>query len=100
MGYANERRVIGDTLSNAVFTAGAGYKLKLSSTAELSDDARAIVSLEDGDEWRAENIAALTAKLTTLLSLKVSNTIRFVNVPTIGFEQTDTVTAVALVAKF
>lgn len=100
LGYANERRVTGDDLSNAVLTFGAAYKFKLSATAELSDDARAIFSLKDGDEWRADNIAALTAKLTTLLSLKVSNTIRFVNAPAFGFEKTDTVTAVALVAKF
>lgn len=99
-GYANERRVAGDTLSNGVLTFGAGYKLKLSATAEVSDDARAVLSLQDGDQWRAENLAAVTAKLTTLLSLKVSNTIRFVNRPTPGFEQTDTITAVALVAKF
>jgi putative salt-induced outer membrane protein YdiY len=99
-GYAHERRVVGNAQSNAVLTFGAAYKLTLSTSAEVSDDARTILSLQDGEEWRAENVAAVTAKLTTLFSLKVSNTVRFVNQPTLGFEQTDTVTAVALVAKF
>lgn len=100
LGYANERRFIGPDLSNAVLSTGIALKFKLSDTAEVSDDARAVYSLSDGDQWRADNIAALTAKLTTLLSLKVSHTTRFVNAPAFGFEKTDTITAVALVAKF
>jgi putative salt-induced outer membrane protein YdiY len=36
----------------------------------------------------------------TIFSLKVSNTIRYVNQPVPGFQTTDTITAVALVAKF
>jgi len=45
-------------------------------------------------------MATLTARLTTLLSLKVSNTVRYVHEPVIGFETTDTITAFALVLKF
>jgi putative salt-induced outer membrane protein YdiY len=46
------------------------------------------------------HVAAVTAKISTLLSLKVSHTTRFVNFPPPGFDKTDTITAVALVAKF
>ena len=42
----------------------------------------------------------LLTGLTGLLSLKVSHNIRFANQPPPGFENTDTVMAVALVAKF
>jgi putative salt-induced outer membrane protein YdiY len=56
--------------------------------------------LSDGNDWRAGNNATVSAKLTTIFSLKVSNTIRFVNQPVPGFLKTDTVTAIALVAKF
>ena len=35
-----------------------------------------------------------------IVSLKVSNVIRYVNAPVEGFETTDTITSVALVAKF
>jgi len=51
-------------------------------------------------DWRYANTLALTAKVTTLFSLKVSNTIRYVNLPVVGFTSTDAVTAIALVAKF
>lgn len=100
IGYADEQRVVAPDMSNGTLTLGAAYKLKVSSTAELSDEARTVLSLEDADEWRGENIVALTAKLNTLLSLKVSHTLRYVNEPTFGFDATDTITAVALVAKF
>jgi putative salt-induced outer membrane protein YdiY len=56
--------------------------------------------LSDGNDWRAGNNATVSAKLTTVFSLKLSNTIRYVNDPVPGFLKTDTVTAIALVAKF
>jgi putative salt-induced outer membrane protein len=100
LGYANEQRSVGDDISTAIASLGAGYRLRLSETAEFTDDGRFVLSLSQGDDWRFENVAAVTARLTDLFSLKVSNTIRFVNAPAPTFEKTDTITSVALVAKF
>jgi putative salt-induced outer membrane protein len=100
IGYANEQRLIGDDLSTAEFLTGASYKWTISPTANLTDDFGYSVSLSEGSDWRTANIVALTAKLTTLLSLKLSNTVRYVHLPVAGFENTDTITSVALVAKF
>lgn len=100
LGYAHETRVVGPNLSSAVIPTGALYTFTLSKTAEISDDARAVFSLADSADWRFANIASVTAKLNTLLSLKLANTVRFVNAPATGFEKTDTITAIALVAKF
>jgi putative salt-induced outer membrane protein len=100
LGYANEQRPLDMDLSTATAGAGGVYTLKLSATSELSEDGHFVWSLSDGEDWRYVNALALTAKVTTLLSLKVSNAIRFVNAPVPGFERTDSVTAIALVAKF
>jgi putative salt-induced outer membrane protein len=100
IGYAHETRVVPPNLSSAVVPAGALYTYTLSKTAEISDDGRFVFSLADSADWRFANIASVTAKLTTLLSLKLANTVRFVNAPAFGFEKTDTITAIALVAKF
>jgi putative salt-induced outer membrane protein YdiY len=100
LGYANERRVGDEDLSTAVFDAGTTYKWKFSDVAEFADDLRFNQSLSRGDDWRIGHIAAVTAKLTTILSLKAANDIRFRNAPPAGFEQTDMATSVALVAKF
>jgi putative salt-induced outer membrane protein len=100
LGYANEQRLFGNDLSTATFGAGALYILKISQTSELSEDGHFIVALSDGSDWRYVNALALTAKVTTIFSLKVSNTIRYLNLPVPGFKSADALTAVALVAKF
>ena len=100
LGYANEQRLIGNNLSTATLGAGGLYTLQISPTSELSEDGHFVFSLSDGSDWRYANAVALTAKVTTIFSLKLSNAIRFVNVPVLGFKNVDAVTAVALVAKF
>jgi putative salt-induced outer membrane protein len=100
LGYAHEGPLLGPTLSNGILTTAVLYTVKISKTAEFSEDGRLVLSLADGSDWRVANVASVTAKLTTLLSLKLSNTVRFVNAPVVSFEKTDTITAVALVAKF
>jgi hypothetical protein len=43
---------------------------------------------------------ALTARVAAGLSLKISNVVRYVGEPVVGFERTDTVTSAALVLSF
>ena len=100
LGYANERRITGDDVSTGVLDTGWAYKLKFSATAEFTDDLRYGASFYASKDWRLGHVAAVTARLTQLLSLKVSHTTRYSNFPPPGFEKTDTITAVALVAKF
>jgi putative salt-induced outer membrane protein len=100
IGYANEQRFIGDDLSTAEFLTGSSYRWTISPTANLTDDVGFSVSFADASDWRTANIVALTSDLTTLLSLKVSNTLRHVHAPVAGFKKTDSITSVALVARF
>lgn len=99
-GYTHESRVLGEALSTG--TAGAGwlYTLKISASSDVSEDGHFVFSLDHGNDWRYANTLALSAKLNSLLSLKVSNNVRYVNVPVAGFETTDVLSSVALVAKF
>jgi len=100
LGYANEQRRVGDNLSTATFSTGGLYTLAISSTSELTEEGRFVFSLSDSKDWRYANAIGLTAKITTLFSLKVANTIRYLNLPVQGSKTTDSVTAIALVAKF
>ena len=100
LGYAHESRVLGDDLSTATLATGANYSLKVSETSEVTEDGHLVFSLADGSDWRYANIAALSVKISTLLSLKLSNTIRYVNFPAPGFKNTDVLTSIAVVAKF
>jgi len=100
LGYMNEQRLEGDDVSSATWSLGAGYKWKISDTAEFTEDVRMTGIFADASDWRILQMAAVTARLTTLFSLKVSNTIRYAHAPVPGFKNTDTNTSVALVAKF
>ena len=100
LGYANEQRLLGNNLSTATLGGGGLYALKISDTSALTEDGHFVFALSDGSDWRYTNAVALTAKVSTIFSLKLSNTIRYLNLPVVGFRNTDAVTAVALVAKF
>ena len=99
-GYLNEERLAGADISSAIYSAGTFYKWAFSENAELVDEIRLIGTFDNGSDWRATHVISVTAKLTSLLSLKVSNLIRYVNFPPPGFRTTDTTTSVALVASF
>jgi putative salt-induced outer membrane protein len=99
-GYANEQRTIGADLSTGVAGAGFKYVLKLSETSDFTDELRYTQSLSTGQDYRGNHLAALTAKINTLFSLKLSNLLRYVNAPVAGFKKTDSITSMALVAKF
>jgi putative salt-induced outer membrane protein YdiY len=100
LGYANEQRLAGNNLSTATLSGGGLYTLKVSETSELTEDGHFVFALSDGSDWRYTNAVSLTAKVSTIFSLKIANTIRYLNLPVVGFKNTDAVTAVALVAKF
>jgi putative salt-induced outer membrane protein len=100
LGYLNEQRLLGNDVSSATYGTGASYRWKFSDTATISDEARFTGLFDDSDNWRILQTAAVTARLTQILSLKLSNTISYVNQPVASFKTTDTNTSAALVVKF
>jgi putative salt-induced outer membrane protein len=100
IGYAHEQRLAGPNRSSAISTASASYTLTLSDTATFENEIQTVAALDKGRDQRVTNVAALSAKLNTLFSLKVRHTTRWVRSPVPGFRKTDTTMAVALVAKF
>ena len=87
-------------MSTGTYGFGGGYKWRISPTAEFSDDVRYTGTFAEADDWRLANVASLTTRITTVFSLKLSNIVRYAHLPVEGFEDTDTTTSVALVAKF
>ena len=100
LGYLNEQRTVTEALSTATVGTGTRYKLKLSETSDITDDLLMSFDLSESGTWRLSHLIALTAKVAAPLSLKISNLIRYVDEPVPGFEQTDTITAAALVLSF
>jgi putative salt-induced outer membrane protein len=110
LGYSHENRLVGEDLSFPLANFGAGYKWQISKTADLTDAAIFTAPLDGSDpcsqepcdrtSWRFGNTFALTAVLTQVLSLKLAHDMKVNNSPVAGFEKTDRITSVALVAKF
>ena len=100
LGYTNEGRVTGESQSFALVNIGSAYKWQMSKTADVTDSAVLTESLQDHDEWRFANAVAISAAVTHVVSLKLSNDAKFNNSPVPGFEKTDRVTSAAIVAKW
>jgi putative salt-induced outer membrane protein len=100
LGYLNEQRTLGPALSTPIGTAGTRYKLRFTETSDLTDDLLTSFDFKEAGTWRLNHTIALTARVASILSLKVSNQLRFVDVPVPGFERTDSVTSAALVMGF
>ena len=100
LGYLYEGRLVGENVSSPTYGTGGAYRWKLSDTATITDEARFTGTFADAEDWRVLQTAAVTARLTDVLSLKLSNTIGYVHVPVPGFKSTDTNTSIAVVAKF
>jgi putative salt-induced outer membrane protein len=99
LGYVREIRLDAEDVGSMAFIGGAAYRWKFSETSELSDEVRFTLPIPDGEEWKGDHQIALTAALTSLLSLRLSNIIRYSNDPVPTFEKTDSITSVTLVMK-
>lgn len=104
-GYVREDRVgdLGEDLPGVDYAtgrAGVQFGWKFSKSAELTEEVSWTEDLDDTSDWVLRSVTAVTADLTSVFALKASYTYLYDNVPVPGFLKRDTITAVALVAKF
>lgn len=99
LGYEAEYRLAAEDSKSGVGVGGLLYRWRITDGSEVVDEARATLPFSHTGEWKLDQSLSLTAAVTTILSLKASSVVRFVNEPVPGFEQTDTITSVALVLK-
>jgi putative salt-induced outer membrane protein len=87
-----------ETLSSATLSLAAPYKLTL-ATSSLTYEPRFLVPFGQTSAWKFDQDVAFTVAINSILSLKVSHTLRYSNSPPAGFETTDRILAISLVAK-
>ena len=98
LGYLYEERP-DDELRSATFSLGAAYRLAISPNSELTYGPRFLLPLSETEAWKLDQELALSVALNTTLALKVSHTLRYSAEPPEGFDTTDTIMAVSLVAR-
>jgi len=100
VGYTKEERLAGEDKSFANGQAGLLYKVKLSATTDLSEELSYVESFKDSSDWRIANTFSVSVAINKVFSLKASHNLAYLNEPVPGFGKTDTITTLALVAKF
>ncbi len=100
LGHIEEDRLTGVDRRLTSGTAGIRYGLSIAKQGQWSQQAYFTTDLTDSRDWRLRHEASVAASLNTVLSLKFSHTLTYLNEPVPGFERADTVGAAALVAKF
>jgi putative salt-induced outer membrane protein YdiY len=98
LGYLDERGRE-ESFASTVLDLAAACKLTISEATEILYEPRFLLPFRDGSAWRFDQLAALTTALNSFLSLKVSHTVRYSHQPPEGFDTTDTIMGVSLVAK-
>ncbi len=99
-GYINEERLNDKRKSFATARAYAKYVRTLSATSNFSQDAEYTLSLADSRDARLGTETALTAALTSSLSIKNSFVWKHDSRPPAGKRKDDTILSVALIASF
>jgi putative salt-induced outer membrane protein len=99
IGYLYENRP-DDHFDSATLSLAAPYRFIISPTSDFRYEPRFLLSFVEADAWRFDQDVQLTVALNTILSLKVGHTLRYSAEPPAGFDTTDTIMAVSLVAKF
>ena len=100
LGYQHEDVLDAETANSMIGTSGVAYRWAISKTSTLAEDFRYVQAFESIDNYKLDQSITLTASITSVLSLKVGNIIRYANEPVPGFETTDSITSVALVFSF
>jgi putative salt-induced outer membrane protein len=98
VGYLHQESPL-EELDSATLSTAAQYRLALSATSEFKYEPRYLLTLSDTGAWKFDQEAALAVAINSVMALKLSHIIRYSADPPIGFEKTDTIMAVSLVAK-
>ena len=99
-GGTRELRAADEDRSLATANVSATYAWTFSENSVLTNDVSATADVRDRGDWRLTNALSISAGLNSILSLKLSHQVGFLNDPVPGFEKTDIKVSAAVVARF
>jgi len=99
-GYTVEDRLKSENVDFATGRVYSKYVHTISPTSSFSQDAEYLQNFENPDDFRVNTETAITAALSAHFSLKTSYQWQHVGSPPLGFARNDTMTTVALLAKY
>jgi putative salt-induced outer membrane protein YdiY len=101
LAYTAEQRLAPAADRNFVGGRSAlAYKWQISPNADFTEDVDYLQSFKDGADGRLTNNAALTAKISKILALKLQHQLLYYHDPVPGKKTTDTTILASIVAKW
>lgn len=97
IGYTSEERLAEADRRFATTTGAFLYEWRVRPEADLRNSLRVIADVTDARNWRGTNELSLNVILTRLLTLRVSHSFEYRNLPVENFRPTDQRTAAAFV---
>ncbi len=99
-GYVNEQRVKAPRVDFGAGRAFGKYVGTISPTSTFSQSAEYLHNFEDNDDFRVNTETALTASISTNVSMKLAYLWKHVAVPPPTFGKNDTLTSVAIIFNY
>jgi putative salt-induced outer membrane protein YdiY len=96
-GYDREKRIGAAELRFQTAQARVRLRWQLAPGVTLDEEAGSAADPGDAGNWRGANKASVSVAINSLLALKLSHALEYLNEPVPGFERLDTITSVGLV---
>jgi putative salt-induced outer membrane protein YdiY len=81
-------------------TIGGSFRARLSPSAEITAESQGVADFEHVSNWRVSNDLSLSTVFGSILSARLSYSLRYANRPVPGFRRTDRTVSAALVLRY
>jgi putative salt-induced outer membrane protein YdiY len=100
LGATREVRLFDADQSVLNATIGTSFRARLTPSAELTAESQGVADLADAADWRLANDLSLSTGIGSVLSARLSYSLRYANRPVPGFRRTDRTVSAALVVRY
>jgi putative salt-induced outer membrane protein len=95
-----EQRIEANNRSFLGGSVGLDYQWKIGATSVFSENVGYLPDFEESSDWRLNAATSLTTSINSVLAVKLSHQLTYVNSPVPGKRKTDTTFLASLVAKW
>jgi putative salt-induced outer membrane protein YdiY len=81
-------------------TIGGSFRARLTPSAEVTAESQGVADVTHGSNWRIANDVSLSTGFGSILSARLSYSLRYANRPVPGFRRTDRTVSAALVIRY
>jgi putative salt-induced outer membrane protein YdiY len=100
VGATHETRLFDADQSVLNATIGGSFRARLTPSAEVTAESQGVADFAHASNWRVNNDFSLSTGFGSILSARLSYSLRYANRPVPGFRRTDRTVSAALVIRY